>query len=137
MILSQEQIKEINNRCPSDQGIFVEGNGIPLHIKEACIYSRYTSGGRPGSCWDNEDTVNEEYTLDAPADHFKVIDLILEVICPNISADGRLAINSLIDSNTNTEYGYYGDYDEYTVEFIVLSELYVFLRNNKIDEISR
>lgn len=64
MILTEDQIKEINRKCPSDQGIFREGNGIPLHIKELCIYSRYSSGGRPGSCWDDEDTINEEYTLD-------------------------------------------------------------------------
>ena len=137
MMLTTEQIREINNKCPSEQGIFVEGNGIPLHIKEACIYSRYNSGGRPGSCWDAADTVNEEWSCEAPSDHFKVIDIALEVICPNISADNRLRINSLIDSNTNTEYGYYGDYDEWTVEFIVLSDLYKFLRSERIDEITR
>jgi len=139
MILSKEQISEINMKCQTlrlyDQGIFVQGNGIPLHIKEPCIYSRYNSGGRPGTCWDNEDTVNEIYTLDPPSDHFKVIDIILEVVCPNISANSRLMINDLIDKNVDTEYGYYGDYDEWTVEFIVLSDLYVFLRDHKLEQI--
>lgn len=135
MILSKEQIIEINNKCPYDQGIFVEGNGIPLHIKEACIYSRYSSGGRPGSCWDDENTVNEEWTSEPPTDHFAVIDIVLEVIYPNIPADIRLMVNELIDSNVDTEYGYYGDYDEWTVEFIVLSDLYRFLMDTKLEKI--
>lgn len=139
MILSQSQIQDINKKCQEqglwDQGLFVQGNGIPLHIKELCIYSRYQSGGRPGTCWDTEDTVNEEWTCDAPHDHFKVIDITLEVLCPGISSNTRLLINGLIDKNVNTEYGYYGDYDEWTVEFIPISDLYVFLRDHKIEQI--
>lgn len=124
MELTQEQIKEINSNCPHDQGIFKEGNGIPLHIKELCIYSRYNSGGKPGSCFDDENTVNEEYSLDPPSDHFKVLDLVLAKLKPGITFLEHKMIMGLIDHNTDTEYGYYGDYDEYTVEFIKLSDLY-------------
>lgn len=135
MLLTQEQILEINRLCPSDQGIFEEGNGIPLHIKEACIYSRYHSGGRPGSCYDDENTVNEEWSCGPPHDHFQVIDIILSIICPNISEHDRRLIDDLIDSNTDTDYGYYGDYEQWTVEFIILSDLYSFLINHKLDSI--
>ncbi len=110
-------------------------NGIPLHIKEACIYSRYHSGGRPGSCYDDENTVNEEWSCGPPHDHFQVIDIILSIICPNISEHDRRLIDDLIDSNTDTDYGYYGDYEQWTVEFIILSDLYSFLINHKLDSI--
>lgn len=124
MELSEDQIKEINEKCPYDQGIFKEGNGIPLHIKEYCVYSRYRSGYKPGSCWDDENTVNEYHPLSAPSDHFKVLDIVLSYLRPNITFLEHRMISGLIDNNTDTEYGYYGDFDEYTVEFIKLSDLY-------------
>lgn len=64
-----------------------------------------------------------------------MLDIILEILNPNITEKERYMISDLIDKNVDTEYGYYGDYDEYTVEFIVLSELYIFLRDFKINEI--
>ncbi len=124
MELTEKQIKDINNKCPYNQGIFKEGNGIPTHIKEPCIYSRYVSVSKPGSCWDDENTINEEYYHNIPKDHFKVLDLTLAVLRPNITTLEYNMIKGLIDDNTDTEYGYYGDFEEYKVEFIKLSDLY-------------
>jgi len=64
-----------------------------------------------------------------------VIDIILSITCPNISEHDRRLIDDLIDSNTDTDYGYYGDYEQWTVEFIILSDLYSFLINHKLDSI--
>ena len=61
MQLTQTQIEAINKECPYGQGIFREPFGIPDHIKDLLIYTKWESGGRPGSCWDDENTVNEEY----------------------------------------------------------------------------
>lgn len=126
-MLTQEQIKEINLNLPYGQGIFKEPFGIPYEIKEQVIYTKWTSGGRSGSCWDDEDTVNEDYTCDRPTDAFKVLDLALEILYPNVSFLQYKKIEELIESNTDTDYGYYGDYTEDTIEWIKLSELYKLL----------
>ena len=127
-MLNQEQIKEINTKLSKEglynQGIFKEPFGIPNHIKELVIYTKWGSGGRPGSCWDDEDTENEHYTNDRPNDAFKVLDLVLEVLKPNISKEDYYKVECLKHSNTETDYGYYGDYTEDTIEWILLSDVY-------------
>ena len=127
MELTKEQIEEINSKVPYGQGIFKEPYGIPNHIKELVIYTKWTSGGRPGSCWDDENTVNEDYTCDRPSDAFKVLDLVLQILKPNTTFLQYKEIQNLVDSNTETDYGYYGDYTEDTIEWIVLSDLYKLL----------
>jgi len=127
MELTKEQIEEINSKVPYGQGIFKEPYGIPNHIKELVIYTKWTSGGRPGSCWDDENTVNEHYTQDRPNDAFKILDLVLQILKPNTTFLQYKKIQNLVDSNTETDYGYYGDYTEDTIEWIVLSDLYKLL----------
>ena len=127
MELTKEQIEEINSKVPYGQGIFKEPYGIPNHIKELVIYTKWTSGGRPGSCWDDENTVNKHYTQDRPNDAFKILDLVLQILKPNTTFLQYKEIQNLVDSNTETDYGYYGDYTEDTIEWIVLSDLYKLL----------
>ncbi len=124
MELTQQQIEQINSECPYGQGIFREPFGIPDHIKDLVIYTKWNSAGRGGSCWDDEDTVNEHYDLDRPDDAFVVLDKVLKVLKPNISYLDYKNVESLKESNTETEYGYYGDYTEDTIEWIKLSDLY-------------
>ncbi len=124
MELTQSQIEAINKECPYGQGIFREPFGIPNHIKELVVYTKWESGGRGGSCWDDEDTVNEDYTSDRPSDAFKVLDLTLKVLKPEVTFLQFKEIQNLVQSNTETDYGYYGDYTEDTIEWIVLSDLY-------------
>ncbi len=123
MELTQSQIEEINKECPYGQGVFREPFGIPNDIKELVVYTKWESGGRPGSCWDDEDTVNDDYTLDRPSDAFKVLDLTLKVLKPSVTFLQFKEIQNLINSNTETDYGYYGDYTEDTIEWIILSDL--------------
>ena len=104
--MTQELIDEINEKCPYNQGIFFQPSGISTDIKELVIYSRYESEGRGGSCWDDENTVNDIYHYDAPKDHFKVLDIVLEGIAPKLSYLQYKKIQELVKEDSNTESGY-------------------------------
>ena len=123
MKLTQEQIVEINEGCPYGQGVFNEPFGIPDNVKGLVIYTKWTSGGRGGSCWDDENTVNEEYENERPSDYFVVLDKVLKALKPDVSYLDFKNIESLKKSNSETDYGYYGDYTEDTIEWIELQDL--------------
>lgn len=123
MELTKKQIEEINNDCQYGQGVFREPFGIPSHIKGLVVYTKWESGGRPGSCWDDEDTVNDEYVNDRPSDCFEVLDKVLKILKPNITYLDFKKIEALKQSNNETNYGYYGDYTEDTIEWIELDDL--------------
>ncbi len=123
MKLTDEDIAQINNECPYDQGIFKEPYGIPVHIKEHVIYGRYESGGYSGgSCWDDSDP--RPYSNDAPHDRMKVLDIVLKKIRPNTTFLEYRMLSGLIHNNSETEYEYYGNSTDWTIEYIILSELY-------------
>lgn len=120
--MNAELIKEINEKCPYNQGIFKEPYGIPVHIKEPVIYCRYETGGYSGgSCWD--DSNPQPYIEDAPKDRFKVLDLVLEVLFPDIKYLQYKQIEELIHDNEEPEYEYYGNSTDWKCEYIILSEL--------------
>jgi hypothetical protein len=121
--LTKEQIEEINKECPYGQGVFIEPFGIPNEIKEPVIYTKWQSGGRTGRCWDDESTVNEDFTNVRPDDVFIVLDLVLKILKPDISYLDYKKIEALKKSNEKNDYGYYGDSTEDTIEWIVLSDL--------------
>lgn len=128
--MTQEEIEEINEKCPSNQGIFVQPSMIPVHIKEPVIYCRYETGGYSGgSCWDYSDP--RPYTEEPPRDRFKVLELVLEKLKPDITFLQYKKIEEMIHSNEETEYEYYGNSTDWKVEYIILSELEVFLDNIK------
>lgn len=135
----RELIDKINRKCPSGQGIFFQPTGISTDIKELVIYSRYESEWRGGSCWDDENTVNDIHYNDAPEDHFKVLDIVLEEIAPNLTQDQYQDVRYLIREDQETDSGYYGDYTTYTCQYIVLSQLEEYLvveiRDKKINDI--
>jgi len=126
--LIEEQIKKINDKCPYNQGIFKEPFGVPDTLKELLIYTRWKSGGCPGSCFDDENTINEPYLEDRPDNSFKVLDLTLEELKIKISSEDYQKILSFKQNNTEIDYGYYGDYTEETIEWIKLSDLYKILK---------
>jgi len=131
MELTEEQIKQINNECPYNQGIFFEPYGIPIGIKEKVIYCRYETGGYSGgSCWDDSDP--QPYNEEPPSDRMKVLDLVLAEICPNISYLHYRAITGLIHDNNETEHEYYGNSTDWKVEYIKLSELYALINQLNI-----
>ena len=74
-----------------------------------------------------ENTINETYYTSAPKNHMLVLDLILDKIAPKLTTLQRRLINGLIKEDSYTDYGYYGDYDTYTCEYIILKELEEYL----------
>lgn len=124
-IITEEFIKEINKEAPYDQGIFKEGYGIPIHIKEPCIYSRWETGGYTGgNCWGDE---AHRYDNDIPKDKHEILDLILSKLRPDITALQLKNAHKLWDENTDTTYEYYGNSRDWTVNFIKVSDLEAFL----------
>lgn len=122
MKLSKEDIEEINQKSPYGQGVFTQPTGISTDIKTPVVYMRWESEGRPGSCWDNEDTVNEIYYNREPK--FEALDLVLSKIKPEITYLEYKNVESLIKQSSKTEGGYYGDYSEYSHNYIILDDLY-------------
>ncbi len=123
MKLTNEIIAKINNECPYDQGVFREPYGIPVHIKEYVIYGRYVSGGYSGgSCWDDSDP--RPYSEEPPKDRMKVLDIVLKELRPNVTLLEYRMLSGLIHNNSETEHEYYGNSTDWTIEYIILSELY-------------
>lgn len=123
MELAQSQIEAINKKCPENQGIFKEPYGIPVHIKEQVIYSRYEIGGvHGGNCHD--ESVNESYVVPPPKDRMKVLEFALKELRPQISFLEYRMIEGLIHDNEETEYEYYGNSTDWKIEYIKLSDLY-------------
>lgn len=122
MELTKEQIKEINEKCPCNQGVFYQPSMIPVDIKEHVIYSRYETGGvSGGSCWDSSNP--QPYTEEIPKDRFKVLDIVLAILKPDITFLKFREIEELIHTNEEEERGFYGNSTDWKVEYIVLSEL--------------
>lgn len=123
MELSEEQIIEINKKCPYNQGVFFEPYGIPIKLGERVIYNRYETGGYSGgSCWEDSDP--QWYEEGEPKDSFKVLDLVLEVLRPNITYLQFKQIKELVHENSETEYEYYGNSTDWCIQYIKLSDLY-------------
>ena len=125
--MAKEEIKEINNHLCNelnlyDQGIFVQPTFIPTDIKEPVIYTRYETGGYSGgSCWnDNPASYSNK---EMSTDKFKVLDVVLEKLCPQITYLQYKKIDSMIHTNEETEREYYGNSTDWKVEYIILSEL--------------
>lgn len=123
--LTEEDIKEINNSGKIDSwysGIWEEPFGVPNDEKRLLIYSRYESGGYSGgSCWGNE---ARAYSKTMPKNHMKILDLVLEKVCPNLTYLEYKSISRLIQSNEKTEYEYYGNSTNFIVEYLPLDDLY-------------
>lgn len=125
--MTKELIEEINSKCPYEQGIFCEPYGIPTDIKEPVIYTRWETGGvSGGSCWGGK---YYSYQNEPPSDRFKVLDLVLEVLRPNVTYLQYKQIESMVQNNEDTSRDYYGNSSEYKCEYIILSELEEYLNS--------
>ena len=131
-VLTKELIKKINEQCPSEQGIFVEPYGIPIHIKEPVIYHRFETGGVSGGCcWEYSNP--QPYTEEPPVEKLKALDLYLKEMFPECTYLQFRELEKLIHNNSETEHEYYGNSTDYRVEYIVVSELeklIEYLKNN-------
>ena len=127
-VLSEADIEEINNDPSIDgwrEGIFTQPTYIPVHIKTPVIYQRYETGGvSGGSCWEDSDP--QPYSVDERPP-FKVLDLVLRKICPDISYLKYREIEGLIHTNSESEYEYYGNSTDWEVKYIILEDLYKLL----------
>jgi hypothetical protein len=121
----KSMIEEINKKCPYGQGVFVQPSGIPIKIKTPVIYTRYLTGGAAGgSCFDEDgDSGATDFVEDEPKNKWKVLDIVLEYLKPNITYLQYKKVLELVHDNTETEHDYYGNYSEYRIEYIVVSEL--------------
>jgi len=124
--MTKEDILEINEKCPDNQGIFYQPSMIPVDIKEHVIYSRYETGGvTGGSCWGGNQYRYEE---DVPKDRFQVLDLVLAKLKPNITYLQYKKIEAMVHTNKETKWEYYGNSSDWHVEYIILSELEDYLK---------
>lgn len=131
--LTQKEIEEINKQYnlysgDSEQGIYVQPYGIPIHIKEPVIYCRYETGGYTGGSY-HEDSYARPYEKEPPKDKMKILEIVLEKIKPNISFLQYKQIDRLIHTNSETEYEYYGNSTNWEIEYIILSDLYKYLES--------
>lgn len=122
MQLSQEKIDEINSKCPSDQGIFYEPFGCD-GITELLVYMRWETGGMCGGGYHDYDHLHR-YESSECKPQFKVLDMILKELYPNITFLQFREIEGCIVSTDSSDYpDYYGNFDEYGIEYIKLSDL--------------
>lgn len=126
MLLTSEDIKEINEACPYGQGIFSQPNGIPIDIKEPVIYSRYETGGYRGGGY-GEGAIAKPYVVDEKP-KFKVLDIVLKKIKPDLTYLEYRELEELIKTNEETDREYYGNSTDYKIEYIILSDLYKTLK---------
>jgi hypothetical protein len=119
--MTQYDITKINTSCPRGQGIFVEPSMVPVHIKYPVIYSRYRiSGYSGGKCYGGCANYFEDCE---PENKHRIIEMVLEILKPNITLLQYKNILKMIHTNEETEYEYYGNSYDYKVEYIILSEL--------------
>lgn len=122
MLLTEDEIKEINNKCPHEQGIFKEPYGIPTEIKEHVIYCRTEIGGvSGGSCWDSSNP--QHYTCEPSKERMKILDIVLKKVWPDLSYLQYKEVESLINDSERTEWEYYGNNTEWRIEYIKLSDI--------------
>jgi hypothetical protein len=119
--MTKQEINEINEKCPYNQGIFVQPPMIPVSIKEPVVYCRYEIGGYSGGDYNGDEP--QPHNVKPPKDRFKVLDLILEKLKPNITYLQYKKIDSLIHDNEETRHEYYGNSTDWKVEYIILSKL--------------
>lgn len=126
--LTEKDIEEINKKGdPWYTGIFIESSYVPTDIKGPCCVLRWNSEGRGGSCWDDENTVNEIYYYERP--EFTIFNLTLDKIGVSDFAQ-RKDIESMLMrevDDAGRDRGYYGDYDDYRAEWIELEAIYKYL----------
>lgn len=131
-ILTKQEIVEINNKYDSDyrkdhhEGIFLQPNGVPTNIKEHVIYACYKSSGADGgNCWGDE---AREFYNSRPNNFIEgILDLIFEVLQPDVSFLKYKKIKDAFIESDYRESEYYGNYSNHDVYYLPLSEFYKLL----------
>lgn len=118
-----EDYPKSNKECFS----LSDGDKKTKENKKISIYEEYSLGGEHGgNCWGDEPSA---YISSGDEDRTLNIDEILEKYCPDIPYLQYKKILKLIKSYEYTEYEYYGNYTDYLVKYIIIEDLYNFLKN--------
>lgn len=85
------------------------------------LYKEWSSGGMTGgNCWGNE-----PYKMEGEREpSFKDLRNLLIEVCPNIGILQYEAIQEIIKEDSYEQREYYGNYTEYTIQYITLKDLY-------------
>ena len=111
----------------NEQGVFKEPYGIPHSIKEPVIYMRWKTGGMTGGSY-SENSHLESYTCDGLEPKFKVLDLVLEELKPNLTFLQFREVEDLVHTQDwSDREDYYGNCTDYKIEYVILSELIKYL----------
>lgn len=122
-----EKINKAARKLSAEQGIYLQPNGVPIKYKEPVIYSRYNSFSMEGgSCWGG---TPEAVTHDRPEDHMEILNIVLRTLAPKITYLDFLELKKLIKNNTDRQPEYYGNSEEYFVEYLPMSTLEKFLKD--------
>jgi hypothetical protein len=123
--LTQEEIDQFNvGPWHYNYGIFKEPYGIDISEKRMVIYHRVRTGGYSGgNCCDEEDSRWDaaDHELENSLEGFEKV---LELVCPEITFLHYRRIMKLVKSNEKTEYEYYGNSDDWLIQWIPLHDLY-------------
>lgn len=118
MELTKEQIRRINEKCPYEQGVFMQPSMVPTDVKELVIYMQWDSyGWSGGSCWGDKP---EYYEKAAP--DFIVLDEFIREVKPTASYLEVKDIEKLIQTANMHTPGYYGNRNTYECKYILVSE---------------
>ncbi len=124
--MEKELIERVNHLAyekmgDTEQGVYVEPYGIPVHIKEPVVYMRWETGGMRGGSY-HPDAYAHPYKTDVEP-KFQILDIVLKELKPNISFLQFREIEGLIQTTNDTENDYYGNSTDYEIRYIILSEL--------------
>ena len=88
-----------------------------------------TGGMSGGSCWDDGTEDHHYGVSSSPEPEFEDLDTIMEKLYPEITfmIYKRMA-QAIIKTTEYTDIEYYGNYYEYTVKYVDLTDLYEFLK---------
>lgn len=122
----QEDIEKINSELEQegieDQGIFREPYGIDHEVKVPIIYMRWVKGGMTGGSYDI-DSYRHSFEGDVRPT-FTVLEKVLQHYGKDISLVDSPEIEKIThESEFDDNMDYYMNYDEFAVEWIILSEL--------------
>lgn len=126
--LTKEDIKNINKKIENykNQKIFNKPNYVPTHVKGPVCFMRWNSSGRGGSCWDDENTIREIYYNERPK--FEALSLALYEIGTNDKQKEYIENYLIVENSDAGGYsGYYGDFEDYSAEWIELEKIYKYL----------
>jgi hypothetical protein len=121
--MTQEQIDKINALCPEDQGIFKEPYGIDTNVKEHVVYMRWCTGGMKGGGY-HIDSHRHSFDGDGRPSFFALQMVLKELGVDPIMENSRIVKSLTQEGNLwNQNEDYYGNYEDFSTEYIVLSEL--------------